>query len=193
LGIIFDEHLNWKHHISNICTKANAAKSFLRRNIIHCPKNIKANCYKSFVRPILEYSSSVWSPHLQTDIQQIEKIQRSAARYVLNDYSWHSSVTSMLSNLGWSTLEERRSYNKLVTFFKLIQSIIEIPTLQPTPLTSVIRGHSQRFRIPQARTNLYLHSFLPSTIKLWNNLPNHLVEVSSLNSFKEQLTNYLEL
>jgi len=85
----------------------------------------------------------------------------------------------LLSNLGWSTLEERRSHNKLVIFFKLIKGIIEIPTLQPTPLTSITRGHSQWFRIPQARAK---HSFLPSTVKLWNNLPNHLVEVSSLNN-----------
>jgi len=79
----------------------------------------------------------------------------------------------------------------LVIFFKLIKGIIEIPTLQPTPLMSITRGHSQRFRIPQAI--IYLHSFLPSTVKFWNNLPNYLVEASSLNYFQEQLTNYLEL
>ena len=29
-------------------------------------------CYKSFVRPILEYCSSVWSPHIQSDIIHIQ-------------------------------------------------------------------------------------------------------------------------
>ena len=69
LGVTFDQHLKWKHHIASICNKANAAKSFLKRNVNYCPTNIKANCYKSFVRPILEYASPVWSPHLQCDIQ----------------------------------------------------------------------------------------------------------------------------
>ena len=130
LGVTFDEHLNWKHHIASICNKANAAKSFLKRNVNYCPTNFKANCYKSFVRPILEYASTVWSPHLQCDIQQLDKIQRS---YVFNDYSWNSSVTNMLSNLKWPTLDQRRTYNKLVMFFKLVEGIIEIPTLQLTP------------------------------------------------------------
>ena len=119
MGVLFDEHLNWKHHIANVCTKANAAKSFLRRNITYYPINIKANCYKSFVRPILEYAPSVWSPHMQTDISST--IQRSAARYVLNDYSLHSSVTNMLSNLKWPSLDQRHSYNKLLIFFKLVE------------------------------------------------------------------------
>ena len=68
LGVLFD--LNWKHHIANVCIQANATNSFLRRNITHCLINIRGN---SFVRPILEYAYSVWSPYLQTDIQQIEK------------------------------------------------------------------------------------------------------------------------
>ena len=38
----------------------------------HCPINIKANCYKTFVRSILEYTSSVWSLHLQTDISKLK-------------------------------------------------------------------------------------------------------------------------
>ena len=34
----------------------------------------------------------------------------------------------------------------------------------------------------------YWNSYLPSTIKLWNNLPEQLVEQDNLNEFK----NYLE-
>jgi len=142
------------------------------------------------VRLILEYASSVWA---LTDIQKIEKIQRSVARYVSNNYSWHSSVTSMLSSLGWPTINQRHSYNKLVVFFKFNNGIIEIPTFQHHIHQSQEDMHQQRFRYPYASTNLYLYSFLPSTIKLWNNLPSYIVEASSLNSFKEQLSNYFEL
>ena len=99
LGITFDEHLTWKNHIHNICHKANSALAFLRRNINHCPISVRSHCYKSFVRPILEYASPIWAPHLQSDICAIEKIQRSAARYTMNNYSWRSSVTNMLMHI----------------------------------------------------------------------------------------------
>ena len=84
LGVTIDQHLTWKDHINEICNKANIAKAFLKRNIHQCPTSIKSNCYKSFVRPMLEYAAVVWSPHLQYQIYQIEKIQCSAACFVMN-------------------------------------------------------------------------------------------------------------
>ena len=38
----------------------------------------------------------------------LPKIQRRAARWMLNDYSRYSSVTSVLQQLQWPTLKERR-------------------------------------------------------------------------------------
>ena len=40
----------------------------------------------------------------------LEKVQRRAARWVMSDYSWSSSVTVMLNHLGWPTLVERRLF-----------------------------------------------------------------------------------
>ena len=87
LGVTIDQHLTWKDHINNICHRANSVKGFLRRNLHQCPTSIKSNCYKTFVRPILEYAVTVWSPYLQYQIHQLDKVQRSAARFVMNDFS----------------------------------------------------------------------------------------------------------
>ena len=40
------------------------------------------------VRPQLEYASDVWDPHQTGDIVELEKIQRRAARWVVNDYDY---------------------------------------------------------------------------------------------------------
>ena len=92
LGIIIDSHLTWKDHINEISSKANSAKGFLKRNIYQCPTIIKPNCYKSFIRPILEYATPVWCPFQQPQINQIKRIQRNMARFVMNDYSRYSIV-----------------------------------------------------------------------------------------------------
>ena len=36
---------------------------FLRRNLFSCPQDVKEAAYKSLMRPIIEYGSSVWDPH----------------------------------------------------------------------------------------------------------------------------------
>jgi len=71
LGVTFDEHLTWKNHIHSICAKANATQVFIRRNVNHCPRHIKPNCYNLFVRPIIEYESQICAPYLQVDISAI--------------------------------------------------------------------------------------------------------------------------
>ncbi|XP_072041276.1 uncharacterized protein [Amphiura filiformis] len=62
LGVTISSDLSWNAHINTITKKANQTLGFLRRNVSKCPPDIKTKCYESFVRPILEYSSSAWAP-----------------------------------------------------------------------------------------------------------------------------------
>ena len=74
-------------------------------------------CYKSMVRPILEYASSVWDPHTTINIQRLESVQRRAARFCLNDFSLYTSVTSMLSTLNLPSLQSRRKTRALLSTY----------------------------------------------------------------------------
>ena len=62
LGVTIQSKLNWKPHIHNI-TKANSVRAFLQRNLSNCPRPVKEQAYKTYVRPILEFASTVWDPH----------------------------------------------------------------------------------------------------------------------------------
>ena len=73
LGVVIDEHLSFNEHIKIMITnKANSVKAFLQRNIGSCTEVVKEACYKSMVRPILEYSSTVWSSFTKKNIIMIE-------------------------------------------------------------------------------------------------------------------------
>ena len=75
LGVIIDEHLTFNEHIKMITSKANSVKSFLQRNISSCTEMVKVACYKSMIRPILEYASTVWSPYTKKNILMIEQFR----------------------------------------------------------------------------------------------------------------------
>ena len=72
LGVTFDQHLTWKVHNNNLCSRANSTKAFLQRNVSHCPVSIMSTCYQTFVRSIIEYSAPVWSPHTKCDIMKLK-------------------------------------------------------------------------------------------------------------------------
>jgi hypothetical protein len=36
--------------------------------------------YKSYIRPIIEYTNDVWNPYLRKDIKLLEGVQRSATK-----------------------------------------------------------------------------------------------------------------
>ena len=103
LGITINEKLQWAEHISNITKKASNTLGFLHRNLKHCPPHIKSSCYKSLVVPVIKYGCTVWDPHTHKDIDKIDKVQRRAARFVKNDYSWNTSVTGLINDLEWQS------------------------------------------------------------------------------------------
>ena len=53
---------------------------------------IKSLAYLTYVRPFLEYASTVWSPYVKSDIALLESAQRKAARFVYNDFSTYSRL-----------------------------------------------------------------------------------------------------
>jgi len=120
LGVTIDQKLSWNEHIQRICSKANQVNGFLCRNLHQCPVNVKHNCYKTMVRPIMEYASTVWAPHTLSNINHLESIQRRAARFCYNDFSSYCSFTAMMSSLNMSTLENRRSKAKFIKYWTII-------------------------------------------------------------------------
>ena len=190
LGVTIDQHLSWSEHIKQITNKANRVKGFLQRNLHSCPIQIKSNCYKALIKPILEYTSIIWAPHTQKDIRVLEKVQRNAARFVHNNYSHYASVSEMLRCLKWPTLAQGRNDQKLIMMFKIIHHLVDIQAnsyLTPAATTQYTRGHHMRFTQPFTRIDSYLYSFFPSSIKLWNALPNHVIDSTNIEQFKQRI------
>ena len=82
LGVRITSDLGWNTHVSNVCTKANRTLGFLRRNLYSCPQEVKEAAYKGLVCPVLDYGSSVWDPPGVVLQEELESVQKRAARFV---------------------------------------------------------------------------------------------------------------
>ena len=163
LGVSISKDLSWNTHISNITTSANRTLGFVKRNVLTKNKDIKTMAYNSLVRPQLEYAFSSLEPLHERNKSKIEKVQKRAARWVSNDYSTYSSVTDMLSNLGWRSLENRRIDARLTMFYKIVYGLVAIPLPSYFVRPEVYTRHMHFLSYRQIHTSVcyYQYSFLP--------------------------------
>ena len=82
LGVTITSDLRWNTHVSNVCTSANRTLGFLRRNLYSCPQEVKEAAYKRLVHPVLDYGSSVWDLPGIVLQEQLESMQKRAARFM---------------------------------------------------------------------------------------------------------------
>ena len=153
LGLNISDDLTWSRHINQTAAKGNNTLKFIKRNIQTHNSKIKEAAYKTYVRPLLEYSSSVWDPWQKKYIKSLEMVQHRAVRYIFNDYGTTSSVTVMLNKLSLPTLENRRKNSSLVMFYKINTGLVRISL--PPYITPSLRN---RFTIPFSRINAHKYS-----------------------------------
>ena len=106
--------------------KAMRVLGILQSNLSSCNRSVKQPSYLSLVRPIVKYATVAWSPHTKKAIDCIESVHRCAARFDNNDYSCHSSVSSMLTDLNWPLLQPRRRMCNLGMFYQIHSGQVNI-------------------------------------------------------------------
>ena len=105
-------------------------------------------------------------------------VQRRAAWFVKGDFDRTSIVTTMLTDLRRNTLQERRMQSKSVMLYRIVHNLVEITAMPFLIPLRTSRGHSMKFFIPQSTVNSHLYSFFPSTIRMWNQLPEYAISAT---------------
>lgn len=189
LGLTITSDLRQNQHISNTVTKGNQTLGFLKRNLRINSPDLKAIAYKSLIRPTVEYVSTVWDPYTKQNRDRVEMVHRRAARYVLNNYDRSASVTEMLKQLDWDTLELRKKKSRQTMLYKMHHNLVAIDQQKCLKPAGRYSRHTHRlsYKVPTSVTNYHQYSFFPTTIRDWNSLSLNFVEAQSINSFRAQL------
>ena len=183
--------MDWGQHVSEISSKATKTLGFLRRNLAFAPRSTKEVAYKTLVRPKLEYAAPIWSPHSKLQINQIEKLQGTAARWTCRRWRNTSSVGEMLDELEWPSLEARRDQSSLLLFHKILCGAVSIEKdkyMTPAHSLKTTRSsHSAQYRRHQTYSDALKNSFFPRTIPHWNSLPPSVANAQSTEEFRALL------
>jgi hypothetical protein len=187
LGVLVDPDLKFASHIHDFVSRAKLRsalifRSFLTNNI----DNLK-RAFVTYVRPLLEYASPVWSPSLIHLINEIESVQRSFTKRLPGFSSL--SYSERLCKLKLPTLEHRRLIADLVICYNMVHgfSCLNTDSFFTLSKNTTLRGHDFRFQIPLSKLNVRKYFFAHRIIQAWNSLPASVVASNSTLAFKSHI------
>lgn len=171
LGVLLDSKLTYKNHLDYIISKAKSILAWIKRYSYEFddPWVIK-KLFDTFVIPILEYASHVWSPTAKCDIVRIESIQKQFLIFALRKFRWLDrfelpSYKSRLLFFHMNSLEDRRKMFQVLFIFSLITSLISSPQLLSNLNINIPTRDTRNYEL--LRRNLYKYdsSFILMKIK----------------------------
>ena len=195
IGIRITSNLKPTTHCNEIVNKAKAVLNQISRSFHYRDKNVFIRLYKQYVRPHLEFSSSVWNPWNLADIKNIEAVQIKAIKMVsgLQSQDYHER----LKELNLWTLEKRRKFADLVQCYKILHNIGNVKcglkTVNVAQNRATTRQNSDILNLKKGRANsdVRLNFFSFRIVDPWNSLPSEIKHATSVANFRSKLKQYM--
>ena len=124
LGVWFSDSLKFSKHCQEVALNASKRSACIFRSFVSRDTDFLIKMFKTYIRPILEYGSPVWSPYLLKDIDIIEQVQRHFTKRIPG-YS-NYSYPERLQMLNLDSLELRRIHTDLIYVYKIINGYIDL-------------------------------------------------------------------
>ena len=160
-------------------------KTFLSHN-----QNNLLRAYKTYVRPLMEYASSIWAHSLITQIMALEATQKRFTKRLpnLNTLTYSDRLTT----LNLQSLEHRRLIIDLILCYKIIHknTSISFSDFFKFPYKISPRSHSLHLSIPRLKSNTHKSSFAYRIVSTWNSLPENIVTAPSSKHFKKLIEKF---
>ena len=115
------------------------------------------------MRPVLDYGNSVWDPPSVVLREELESVQKRAARFVTGYYNYETGcMIGILGQLKWESLKKWRKDHRLILQYKGLKGKASEKTDDLIPKIRCCRNqHTMAFQPPIANTDVYNGSFFP--------------------------------
>ena len=197
IGVCITENLKPSTQCIQAANRARAVLAQISKCFHYRDRHVFIRLYKQYVRPHLEFSSSVWSPWYITDINKIEEVQMKAVKMVSGLNS--NNYEGRLKELGLWSLEKRRKMMDLVQCYKIVHGIGDISCGLKHIQENAVQGraYTRNFADPinlqKPRCNLEIRkNFFSSRIPdWWNELPSEIKHSHNTKMFKKRLVEWM--
>lgn len=136
LGVLFDNELTFKPHIDQLTSKMRSlygAGYRFAKEVGHM--SILKKITRTYILPVLEFSSMVWDQHRIGCNEQLERVLHQMSRAVLNRpfvvrHPRYIDFEARISQLNLLTLTERRIIQSIIIIIKIQRGILKSQLVQ---------------------------------------------------------------
>jgi len=159
LGIQYNSNFNFSSHINSMVRKSSCSGFTTLRCFYSKEPRLIFKAFTTYIRPILEYCSSLWSPYKLCEIRKIESVQRKFTKRLRG--LKNLPYTKKLKILKSETLELRRLKTDLIMIYKIMHGFVSIPldSFFPMKANQKTKGHSLTITGTLFRCNREKYSF----------------------------------
>ena len=193
LGLTLDNRLTFDEHLTNVSNMISKTIGLLQKLQNILPRPPPPTIYKCFIRPHLDYGDIIYDKAYNLSFhQKLESIQYNAA-FALTGVIRGSSREKLYQELGLESLQLRRWYKKLCSFYKIYnkQAPGYLTELIPTRNEAYQTRHLANIPSLSFKHNFFKNTFFPSTILEWNKLDPSLQNSTSYNLFKNSILKFI--
>ena len=194
LGIIIDEHLDWKVHIGKLSNKIARNVGMPNKRKHFLPVYIMKTLYSSLIESHLQYCTLLWANSHVTNIRKLQLLQKKAIRIITSShYIAHTdplfSITKLLK------LDDMYTYQLGIFMHKVKH--FQLPQHMSSMFLRTENIHKHKLRnqnayyIQQIRTNTRKSTIHFSGPTIWNTLPANLRKVVCIRQFKKKFKQLL--
>ena len=190
LGVTIDSELKFTIYVNETVARAKQRAAIIHRCFLSRNANNLITAFKTYVGPLLEYATQIWSPYQKSSINAVESVQRAFTKRLsgLTDLSYNERLV----NLKLQSLEHRRLLSDLTMCFNIVHGFtaLQVADFFTFSTTSTTRGHSLKLVAPPFRNNVRKFVFSSRVVPVWNSLPEHIVNAQTSKIFKRLLSLY---
>ena len=191
LGLTLDKRLNFSLHISKIAHAAHTRSKLILKCFTSRSPALLVRAFTTYVRPLVEYCSSAWSPHFIQDIKAIESVQRRFTKRLFGFF--YTPYINRLEMLGLKSLQYRRISFDLIFCYKIIYGLVDLECNKYFLLKGAsfsTRGHPLHIIKQHVRVDQCKYFFSNRITDVWNSLPHSVIEAITLSQFKSRLARF---
>ena len=196
LGIRLNQCFNFADHVTGLLNTCARRLSFLYRNAAFLDFECRRVLCNSLIQPHIDYCCSSWYSSISQLLRnRLDVVQRRMVKFIFSKDPLYHVSSDDLRRLSWLSIQNRVSFFKLNHVLRIRMG--KAPQYLCSSFCQISASHTYNTRRSlfdyhiSKELSCSPRTFSFTAVKLWNSLPQFLKEITSFQTFKSRLKQYL--